>query len=189
VSLLLILLVFLFVKNPFVTILYDYSKSQLLITNPVFQEEIITCNINLVTVWMHSLLYSFSCLHEVEECIWDVNCAKSQKSEDPIYTAKEAWKHSNSKYVLLFDSACSWACSSTCFLIFLVGFHLYSTVCSAINWQFYSFLKLCCVSLATFLFLGKELIYRSNSLLFVPCLLLCRNYLCDAENRLWKRCL
>ena len=34
------------------------------------------------------------------------------EDEDLIYSVVEAWKHGNSKYVLLFDSACSWAYSS-----------------------------------------------------------------------------
>jgi hypothetical protein len=82
------------------------------------------CEQLLVTLWMHSQLYSFSCLHEVKECMWDfhcfgmLRCVTSQKGEDLIYTAVEAWKHANSKYVLLFDCACSWACSSFLFDIY-----------------------------------------------------------------------
>jgi hypothetical protein len=103
---------------------------------------------------------------------WDVSCVTSQKSEDLIYSAAEAWKHANYKYVLLFYSACSWTYSSPFCLIFFGCFHLYSFVCLAISWQFYPFLKLWCVSLAIFLLFGKELISWNISLLFALCLLL-----------------
>jgi hypothetical protein len=39
--------VFFFIINAIVTLHYSYSTSQLLITNPIFQDEIITYNINL----------------------------------------------------------------------------------------------------------------------------------------------
>jgi hypothetical protein len=66
----------------------------------------------------------FSCLHEVKECMWDfrfsgvIRCVTSQKSEDLIYTAAEAWKHADSKYVLLFDCAYLLAYSSSFSFIF-----------------------------------------------------------------------
>jgi len=42
----------------------------------------------------------------------------SRKSEDLIYTVAEAWKHANSKYVLVFDSAYSWKYFSSIFTLF-----------------------------------------------------------------------
>ena len=80
----------------------------------------------------------------------------SQKSEELIYCVAEGWKHDNSKYVLLFDSACSWAYSSLYCLYFWGGFHLHLIFCSAVSWQFYPFLKLWSVSLATILLFGGE---------------------------------
>ena len=147
---------------------------------------------------MHWQLYAFSCLHEVKECVWDfycsgmLRCVTFQKSEDLIYSAAEAWKHANSKYLLLFYSACSWTYSSPFCLIFfwlfsplficLLSYQLailsfpQIMMCESCNipfvWEGINFLKhfafICTVS-APFLFSG--------------------NHTCDFETRLWKWCL
>ena len=120
----------------------------------------------------------FTWLHEVKECMWDfrcsgmLRCVTSQKSKDLIYRVPEAWKHANSKYVLLFDSAFHEPILRHIVLYFCGGFQLHLFVCSAISWKFYRFLKLWCVSLSTFLLLGdKALISWNISLLFVFSLL------------------
>jgi hypothetical protein len=92
--------------------------------------------------------------------------------EERIYRAAETWKHANSKCILLFDSACLRACSSL-FGFFLGGEGLTLFICLlSYRLQFYSFLKLLCVNLATFLLFEKKLISRNILLLFVLCLLL-----------------
>jgi hypothetical protein len=141
-------------------------------------------------------LIFFSCQHELTKCMWDflfsvmLRCVTSQKSEELMYTVPEAWKHANSMYIMLFDSACSWGYSSPYYFIFFVYLYPHLFVCSAISWKFYPFRKLWCMSLATFLFFGKELISWNISLLFftvsVP-VLFCGNFMWDVETRLWNR--
>jgi hypothetical protein len=94
--------VFFFATNAIVTFRYSYSTIQLLIINPIFEDEINPYNLNLVNLCMHWQIYSFSCLYEVKECMWDFRSSgmlggvTSQKSEDLIYNMTEAWKHANS---------------------------------------------------------------------------------------------
>ena len=51
---------------------------------------------------MRSQVYSFSCLREEKEYVWDFRYSAmlryitSQKSEDIIYAAAEAWMHASS---------------------------------------------------------------------------------------------